>query len=201
MRDGEHVPARLLLVVGHVSPQRLGVLAVDGAPGDHLTDAIGGIPSFNIPSFGSSLLDNIPGFSSAKKVLKKLNPFADGGIITSRTDLASFGGLSGQSAFASGGLLDPFTFLRGGNLKPANAVAGEAGPEAILPLTRTSGGQLGVKAVTAANGPANLVQIILVRDASREQMDALERRLDRTDASVEVRSAAVVEGILGGVGL
>ena len=52
-------------------------------------------------------------------------------------------GPSGMMAFATGGVVSGATVFRhGGGL----GVMGEAGPEAILPLTRTSSGDLGVKA-------------------------------------------------------
>ncbi|MDM0043996.1 hypothetical protein QTH91_05845 [Variovorax dokdonensis] len=57
--------------------------------------------------------------------------------------------VDGIQAFASGGILNSPTFFRtNGRL----AVAGEAGPEAVVPLKRTSSGDLGVQA-----SPVNIV--------------------------------------------
>lgn len=59
-------------------------------------------------------------------------------------------------AFATGGVVNgPTTFpMRGGT-----GLMGEAGPEAILPLTRING-SLGVKAAGGSGGPKTVVQVI-----------------------------------------
>ena len=51
---------------------------------------------------------------------------------------------------------------------------GEAGPEAILPLTRTSGGDLGVKAEGGEEKPVNNVYYIQAID-SRSMEETLRR--------------------------
>lgn len=56
-------------------------------------------------------------------------------------------GPGGRMAFAMGGVVDrptAFKFARGGQM--ADGLMGEAGPEAILPLSRGPGGKLGVRA-------------------------------------------------------
>jgi phage-related minor tail protein len=78
--------------------------------------------------------------SSNTDLLKAMNtaqPFAAGGVIAS----------PGYSPLASGGL----------------GLAGEAGPEAIIPLTRGSDGRLGVAA--AGSAPANVTVNIATPDA------------------------------------
>lgn len=73
----------------------------------------------------------------------------------------AFGG-SGVQAFANGGTFTnsivnsptPFQFANGGGF--SLGVMGEAGPEAVMPLTRTSGGQLGVR--VAGGNPAQVGQ-------------------------------------------
>lgn len=56
--------------------------------------------------------------------------------------------------FAHGDIFDRPTFfpMRGNNI----GELGEAGPEAILPLTRTAGGDLGVKSIGGASGGNNI---------------------------------------------
>lgn len=67
-------------------------------------------------------------------VLTGVTPFAKGGVIQQGMPMP----------FASGGVIaNPITFpLAGGNL----GLAGEKGPEAIMPLTRGADGRLGVAA-------------------------------------------------------
>ena len=57
-------------------------------------------------------------------------------------------GMAGVTRLGQGVLTSPalFTFANGGRL----GLAGEAGPEAILPLTRTRSGDLGVRSQSAA---------------------------------------------------
>jgi len=86
-----------------------------------------------------------------------------------------FGGLFGVSGgtqvaaasgavkpFAAGGVIGTPTYfpLSSGGL----GLAGEAGPEAILPLTRTASGRLGVAAAGGAT-PANIIVNIATPDA------------------------------------
>lgn len=105
-------------------------------------------------SFGSNLLSSI---------ISVFNPAAGmsfSGVASTDTSLAGQvqafgGGITAPSAkgnafyggnlvpFASGGILGgPMAFPMAGR---RTGIAGEAGPEAILPLMRTSGGDLGVK--------------------------------------------------------
>ena len=62
----------------------------------------------------------------------------------------------GVKPFASGGVVaTPTYFPLGGGL----GVAGEAGPEAILPLSRGDDGALGVRAAAATGAPSISIQI------------------------------------------
>lgn len=75
------------------------------------------------------------GFASMfQGVLGGIMPFAKGGVIQQGTPVP----------FANGGVIsNPITFpLAGGNM----GLAGEKGPEAIMPLTRGADGRLGVSA-------------------------------------------------------
>ncbi len=64
--------------------------------------------------------------------------------------------------FAAGGLVSgPVSFpMRGGY-----GLMGEAGPEAIMPLTRGADGKLGVRSTGAAAAPVNIVMNISTPDA------------------------------------
>ena len=98
----------------------------------------------------------------------------------------------GVTAFASGGVVNsPTTFpMRGGV-----GLMGEAGAEAIMPLTRTSNGDLGVKAVGAGNTVIAPNITINVSGGTREQNEdagkrvsaAVRQAIDDTVVSVIMR--------------
>jgi len=79
----------------------------------------------------------------------------------------------GVTAFASGGIVgSPTTFAMRGGM----GLMGEAGPEAIMPLTRTSSGDLGVRAVgsgTVINTSIN----VSVQGGSKEQNEDAGKRV------------------------
>lgn len=94
--------------------------------------------------------------------------FADGGAF----------GSSSVHAFADGGSFSnsvltqptPFMFANGGGF--SQAVAGESGPEAVMPLSRDSSGKLGVKA-SGSSAPVqnfNVVQNFTVGDVASISM-------------------------------
>lgn len=115
--------------------------------------------------------------------------FADGGVISGTGQVLSGGGRGAVTAFQSGGVVTSPEFfpLAGGR----TGLRGEAGPEAILPLTTDSRGRLGVSAVGEGETSGNFVdnrtfntRIILpnVRDArgfesSRRQVAENFRRV------------------------
>lgn len=89
----------------------------------------------NLLGGGGSMLGNIFGF-------------AKGGVV------------SGHTGMTGGGVLtSPEAFPLGGN---AIGIAGEAGPEAIMPLTRGPNGELGIRA--SGQGPANITINITTPD-------------------------------------
>jgi tape measure domain-containing protein len=91
------------------------------------------------------------------------------------------------SAFASGGVVDkPTGFAFGGGL----GVAGEDGPEAILPLTRAANGDLGVHA--SGFGGATVVNNWSVSIAG----DATDATVARLQATMEQTIAARTPGII-----
>mgnify|MGYP000927598434 CR=1 FL=1 len=74
----------------------------------------------------------------------------------------------GVTAFASGGVVSSPSLFPMANKK--TGLMGEAGPEAIMPLTRTSSGDLGVKAVGSGGSMVIAPQInITVEGGSQEQ--------------------------------
>ncbi|MEN8893717.1 phage tail tape measure protein [Planktotalea arctica] len=79
-------------------------------------------------------------------LFKGLMPFADGGSFAQGR----------VTAFANGGVVNgPTTFpMRGGT-----GLMGEAGPEAIMPLTRGADGKLGVQAQGGGRGASIIVNI------------------------------------------
>ncbi len=95
-------------------------------------------------------------------------PFASGGVFS--------GGL--PIPFASGGVISsPIAFPLGGG---QTAIAGERGPEAILPLTRGSDGKLGI-AGSGGGSPLNVTFNVVSPDAesfsrSETQLAALLAR-------------------------
>jgi lambda family phage tail tape measure protein len=78
-------------------------------------------------------------------------------MITSMLGMANGGAFNGGvQAFANGGVVGSATaFRHAGGL----GVMGEAGPEAIMPLTRLPGGKLGVQARGSAGGEVFAPQI------------------------------------------
>lgn len=87
-------------------------------------------------------------------------------------------GDAGYSAFAKGGaftnsiVTSPtyFRFARGG--KFGTGLMGESGPEAIMPLTRTSDGSLGVAVTGSTGGDGSLT--VIINNYSSEQVQAQE---------------------------
>ncbi len=79
-------------------------------------------------------------------------------------------------AFAKGGVISgPTTFpMRGGT-----GLMGEAGPEAIMPLTRGADGSLGVKAAGGAGGGVNVTINIATKDA-----DSFRRSQSQVSAAI-----------------
>jgi len=100
-------------------------------------------------------------------------------------------GAGSVTAFGSGGVVSgatPFGFS-GGRV----GVAGEAGPEAILPLTRTSSGDLGVKA-----GGASPKVTVNVNNQTNGQADVAVTSSPSGDSIDIMITSAVAAGIAGG---
>ncbi|WP_162094840.1 phage tail tape measure protein [Pseudomonas chlororaphis] len=111
-------------------------------------------------------------------------PQADGGAWSSGVQMFADGG-----AFTNSIVSKPTAFgMAGGQ----TGVMGEAGPEAIMPLTRTSGGQLGVRAI---GGGGSSIQInapvsIVTQDRSGEGMQLDQQALQQ---SLQAQMKAVAE--------
>lgn len=124
--------------------------------------------------------------------------FAEGGVINGPTAVSG-GGARNQRGTV---LKTPSILGNAGNITPTASlgVAGEAGPEAILPLAKTSAG-LGVRAVGAGGTRViNSTKVIVIRDVSRQELDDLMDQIDEIDASIEERSASQAASILLGAG-
>ena len=80
---------------------------------------------------------------------------------------------NGVQKFASGGVVNSPTFF---GTSSGQGLMGEAGPEAILPLKRTSGGDLGVKAAS----PNVNINIVNNTSAQVEQREGVNGKGDRT---------------------
>lgn len=86
--------------------------------------------------------------SGVGNIFAGMMPFADGGSFAQGRVMP----------FANGGVVSsPTTFpMRGGT-----GLMGEAGPEAIMPLTRTPDGKLGVRAAGGGGGGAAPVRVVM----------------------------------------
>lgn len=92
-------------------------------------------------------------------------PFADGGAFTQgRVTAFADGGAFTQGRvvpFATGGVVSSATYFP---MRGATGLMGEAGPEAIMPLTRGADGRLGVSAQGGAARPVNITMNISTPD-------------------------------------
>ena len=83
-----------------------------------------------------------------------------------------------MQAFANGGTFSngivntptPFQFAKGGGF--GLGVMGEAGPEAVMPLTRTPGGQLGVRMAGAAGAAQGNITINVMVNTQSGAVDS-----------------------------
>jgi len=107
--------------------------------------------------------------SGMAAVIGSVTPFAQGGAFSNGR----------VTPFAKGGIISgPVTFpMRGGT-----GLMGEAGPEAIMPLTRGADGRLGIRADSGSGRPVNVVINITTPDVagfqrSQNQIAAQMHRL------------------------
>lgn len=91
--------------------------------------------------------------AGAQSLLGSLLPFAKGGSFTQGRVMP----------FATGGVVDgPMAFP----MRSGTGLMGEAGPEAIMPLTRGADGKLGVRAESGRSAPAQVVVNIHTPDVA-----------------------------------
>jgi len=127
----------------------------------------------------SALVDG----KSLESVFKKIALSASSRVLTSALkplETAAGGLLGNILPFAKGGVVSaPALFNMGAGV---TGLMGEAGPEAILPLSRGADGRLGVRTGQAGLGPGSTVQInVSTRDAesfrrSETQVSAMVAR-------------------------
>jgi len=105
--------------------------------------------------------------------MKSIFGYADGGVFGPVHAFAQ------GSAFQTNAILTqptPFKFASGGTFH--SAVAGEAGPEAVMPLTRTSDGRLGVQAVGGSSVPEMPISVQLVNQGTSQQVSKAQSGFD-----------------------
>lgn len=127
-------------------------------------------------ALGNAAAGSSGGFSSI------LNTFAGffGGGVSSASAKGNVFTPSGIQAFASGGIVSSPTLFGYGGGK--TGLMGEAGAEAIMPLRRTSSGDLGVQAT-----PAN----INVYNQSGAQIETIQRPDNSTDIFIRRMNSAL----------
>lgn len=124
-------------------------------------------------SFGNSLISG-----GVSQMFDAVWPFAKGGVISGGNVVP----------FAKGGVVSsPTTFGMTGN---RTGLMGEAGPEAIIPLSRGSDGSLGVRADGMSGGGGSVVQItyapvIDARGADQAAVARIHAQLEAQAANLE----------------
>lgn len=125
------------------------------------------------------------------------------GYVNGRTSSAeenALGGVYGDdsySAFASGGAFTNqivsrptfFKFKSGSGF--GTGLMGEAGPEAIMPLTRGADGSLGVDA-SGVSGGANVAVLVTVNNYSNESVTAKETTSDTGQKQLEITVGSLI---------
>ena len=151
--------------------------AIDGVvlDGMKLSDAMKGVAQSMIDAAWRSAVkpvaNHVGGFlaQGMSSIFGDFSPFAKGGSFTQGRVMP----------FATGGVVSsPTTFpMRGGT-----GLMGEAGPEAIMPLTRGADGKLGVRAAGGGQ-PVSIVMNIHTPDA---------RSFERSQSQIAARMSAAL---------
>ena len=159
-------------------------------------------------SFGDVLVDlgrSIANLITEIMILEPLKASLKGSIASSGGPVAALASFaSSMFGFADGGAFSGGVqkFANGGSFtnkivnKPTNfniGQMGEAGPEAIMPLMRTSSGALGVQ---AAGGSGSNVSVVVVNNTS-EKAETKETVDSKGNRRVEVMIGDMVAGELG----
>ena len=97
-----------------------------------------------------------------------------GGVPVGTSPPVALGGVFNKGmmmAFASGGIVGgPTTFAMANN---RTGLMGEAGPEAVMPLSRSASGELGVKATQPNINCNPQIKLIMVRDEREAALEAM----------------------------
>lgn len=107
----------------------------------------------------------------------------------------AFGAGGNVIPFAKGGIVNSptlFKFASGGSFR--RGVMGEAGPESVMPLARTSSGDLGVRAVGGGGGGVSIVVNNNAGDVARASATASTSEDGQQQITIMVER---VEGIMG----
>jgi lambda family phage tail tape measure protein len=102
----------------------------------------------------------------------------------------------GSISAYSGSIVSSPTFFMGNDIKAyakGGNVMGEAGPEAILPLTRTSGGKLGVQAVNGQS--SGDIKVNIYNEGSPVEAESRQQSDGRGGISIDVFLKPVKEAI------
>ena len=118
-----------------------------------------------------------------------------GGMLSGLFGFAKGGAISGGvQQFASGGIVNtPTRFPMAGG----TGIMGEAGAEAIIPLTRTSNGDLGVKAV----GGGGAVTVVNIYNQSGADTEVTETQGGDGGKQIDIMIKSSVERSIGNGGL
>jgi hypothetical protein len=166
---------------------------VQNVLGDNIASVLKG-DFDSIADAWKNMLLNMAAQAAAAEITKGLfGADGRGGWLASLPSLFGFakGGAFSQgqpiTAFADGGVLNRPTFFgMGGNRM---GVAGEAGPEGILPLRRGPGGRLGVEAYGSGGGTTNIYNVA-AGVTRADLISALQLMSQQTEARVMSNLAA-----------
>lgn len=184
-----HSPSRVFRAIGQFITQGLGLGIADNAPmaTGAMDDVLGlingqsgslteGMTKFR-DSARSTFVSVVTGSQKAGAAIRQM---AQSWLQSKANSLAglAFDGIAGLLGFAKGGAFQNgrvMPFAKGGVVSgPTNfamrgglGLMGEAGPEAIMPLTRGAGGKLGVQAV----GGGGVVEIRLAAGLEASMLD------------------------------
>jgi tape measure domain-containing protein len=162
-------------------------LAATSVSANAAAAGLASVASASAAESGGSLLSGLFGGGGSgldlggyARVADLIDPFAKGGAFGARGQL---------HAFASGGIVDRptlFRFAAGG--ASARGLMGEAGPEAIMPLTRDGAGRLGVRAQGGASGDHIAITINLPAGANGSDLRRAAGSIGREVASAVGRA-------------
>lgn len=149
------------------------------------------LPGFQMPDYMQT--GNAFGFAQGGMFADPVTPFAKGGMLEDPITPFAMGGAFSNSIVKSPTL---FKFADGGTMN--TGLMGEAGPEAIMPLTRGPGGRLGVDASGSGGGDVNVTVNVDAKGSSVEGNQQQGAALGRV-ISVAVQAEIVKQKRPGGL--